>query len=109
MSEITRCAIGMPFGMAMGSELSRRQFHSIDQEVLVEREQLRAEVAGLKTGYESYERVNAELRSECEKLRKDAERYRALRAPAAEKIGVSSPFVLDALVDAAMSKEASHD
>lgn len=29
----------------------------------------RAEVAGLKTGYEAYERVNAELRAECEALR----------------------------------------
>lgn len=30
-----------------------------------ERDQLRAEVAGLKTGYEAYERVNAELKAEC--------------------------------------------
>lgn len=35
-----------------------------------ERDQLRAEVAGLKTGYEAYERVNAELKAEVEKLRK---------------------------------------
>jgi len=31
---------------------------------------LRSELAGLKTGYEAYERVNAELRAECEALRK---------------------------------------
>lgn len=37
--------------------------------------QLKAENAGLKTGYEAYERVNAELKSENEALRKDAERY----------------------------------
>ncbi|EGH43282.1 hypothetical protein [Pseudomonas syringae] len=30
---------------------------------------LRVELAGLKTGYEAYERVNAELRAECEALR----------------------------------------
>ncbi|WP_346395225.1 hypothetical protein [Pseudomonas syringae] len=30
---------------------------------------LKAENAGLKTGYEAYERVNAELRAECESLR----------------------------------------
>ena len=30
-----------------------------------ERDELRAEVAGLKTGYEAYERVNAELKAEC--------------------------------------------
>ena len=35
-----------------------------------ERDQLRAEVAGLKTGYEAYERVNAELKAENEALRK---------------------------------------
>ncbi|KTC41114.1 hypothetical protein AO260_21430 [Pseudomonas sp. ABAC21] len=38
-------------------------------------DQLRAEVADLRTGYEAYERVNAELKAECEALRKDAARY----------------------------------
>ena len=32
-------------------------------------DQLRAEVAGLETGYEAYERVNAELKAENEALR----------------------------------------
>ena len=32
--------------------------------------QLKAEVAGLRTGYEAYERVNAELKAEVEELRK---------------------------------------
>ncbi|WP_443693973.1 hypothetical protein [Pseudomonas sp.] len=36
-------------------------------------EALRAEVAGLKTGYEAYERVNAELKAEVEGLRDDLE------------------------------------
>lgn len=80
MSEITRGAIGMPFEMAMESELSRRQFHSIAQALLAERDQVRAEVAGLRTGYEAYERVNAELKAECEALRKDADRFRRMRA-----------------------------
>lgn len=71
MSEITRAAIGMPFSMAMESELSRRQFHSIAQALLIERDQLRAEVAGLRTGYEAYERVNAELKAEVEALREE--------------------------------------
>lgn len=69
-----------------------------------ESDKLRAEVAGLKTGYEAYERVNAELKAENEALRakwenpdpilikcmdsaiaeheqleRDAERYRWLR------------------------------
>ncbi|WP_278405835.1 hypothetical protein [Pseudomonas rhodesiae] len=38
--------------------------------VLDERDQLRAEVAGLRTGYEAYERVNAELKAENDLLRK---------------------------------------
>lgn len=33
--------------------------------------ELKAEVAGLKTGYEAYERVNAELKAEVDKLRKE--------------------------------------
>ena len=40
--------------------------------VEIERDQLRAEVAGLRTGYEAYERVNAELKAEVEGLRKAA-------------------------------------
>lgn len=60
--------------------------------VLDERDQLRAEIAGLKTGYQAYERVNAELKAEvgalrgltetaqkgAELLSKDAGRYRWL-------------------------------
>ena len=41
--------------------------------VEIERDQLRAEVAGLRTGYEAYERVNAELKAENEALRDDLE------------------------------------
>lgn len=37
--------------------------------VLEERDRLRAEVAGLRTGYEAYEQVNAELKAEVELLR----------------------------------------
>ncbi|EZI26390.1 hypothetical protein [Pseudomonas extremaustralis] len=39
------------------------------QEILAERDELRAEIAGLKTGYEAYEQVNAELKAENEELR----------------------------------------
>lgn len=38
-------------------------------EVVAERDQLRAEIAGLRTGYEAYERVNAELKAEVGALR----------------------------------------
>lgn len=39
-------------------------------QVITDRYQLRAEVAGLRTGYEAYEQVNAELKDENERLRK---------------------------------------
>lgn len=46
--------------------------------VETERDHLKAEVAGLKTGYEAYEQVNAGLKAEVEGLRKDSESYRLL-------------------------------
>lgn len=45
MSEITGGVIGMSFEMAMSSELSRRQFHSIAQALLAERDGLETKVA----------------------------------------------------------------
>ena len=55
-------------------------------QVITERDQLRVEVAGLRTGYEAYELVNAELKAEYEALRKDADRaaYWKQRAKSAE-------------------------
>ena len=41
----------------------------VTADLMSERDQLRAEVAGLKTGYEAYERVNAELKAENELAR----------------------------------------
>ncbi|WP_047711325.1 hypothetical protein [Pseudomonas lactis] len=52
-------------------ELALRAFSRVAENAVAERDQLRAEVAGLKTGYEAYERVNAELKAEVEKLRKE--------------------------------------
>lgn len=40
MSEITRGVMGMPYEMAMGSELSRRQFYSIAREAYAENQRL---------------------------------------------------------------------
>lgn len=80
--------------------------------VSMERDQLKAELAGLKTGYEAYERVNAELRAECEGLRKDAERYRWLKVDDVDRDHLYTSTLgveMDAAIDAAMSKEASHD
>jgi len=42
-------------------------------------EQLRAEIAGLKTGYQAYERVNAELKAENEALL-DGANFRAIQS-----------------------------
>ena len=102
--------------------------------VAQERDQLKAEIAGLKTGYEAYEQVNAGLKAEVarstereilqlaeiESLRKDAERYRWLRiadwwrSPVCvirnpkeqAKLGSDCPSGdrLDAAIDAAMGK-----
>lgn len=47
-------------------------------QVITERDQLRTEVAGLKAGYEAYERVNAELEAEVEALRKYGEEFAVL-------------------------------
>lgn len=83
-------------------------------ETMAERDQLRAEVAGLKTGYETYERVNAELKAEVEGLRKGAGRYEWLREARSgyievvEWIGPHATGMtgedLDSLLDAAMGK-----
>ena len=75
--------------LAENKRLERLALNSVNAEyavstdlesICVERDKLRAEVAGLKTGYEAYERVNAELKAECEALRKDADRFRRMRA-----------------------------
>lgn len=78
--------------------------------VEIERDQLRAEVAGLKTGYEAYERVNAELKAENEALRKDAERLQSATAfvqklcdSAGKQPSVATGYLHDIL--SAMGKE----
>jgi len=53
MSEITRGVIGMPLEMAMESELSRRQFHSIAQDLLRDFDRITAERDAL------HQRLNA--------------------------------------------------
>jgi hypothetical protein len=65
-----------------------------------------AENAGLRTGYQAYERVSAELKAEVEGLRKEAERYRFLRN-GPDGLDLSSAETMeevDALIDAAMGK-----
>ncbi|KTC28024.1 MoxJ protein [Pseudomonas sp. ICMP 19500] len=45
-----------------------RAFSRVAENAVAERDQLRAEVAGLRTGYEAYERVNAELKQKVANL-----------------------------------------
>ena len=80
--------------------------------VEIERDQLRAEVAGLRTGYEAYEQVNAELKAENEALRKDAERWRFFSVLANDlqafphAWGKMTPEKMDAMCDQAMADAA---
>lgn len=64
--------------------------------VEIERDQLRAQLAGLRTGYEAYERVNAELKAEVEFFRGLLREMRA--------IGNHAPAELTLRIDAAMGK-----
>ena len=56
--------------LVMGGDVSLGMLKADIRVTTGERDQLRAEVAGLKTGYEAYERVNAELKAEVDGLRK---------------------------------------
>ncbi|WP_039012557.1 hypothetical protein [Pseudomonas brassicacearum] len=61
--------------LALFAEIERLQREEkndlIAYKAAIERQnELRAEIAGLRTGYEAYERVNAELKAEVERLRK---------------------------------------
>ncbi|WP_225923589.1 hypothetical protein [Pseudomonas marvdashtae] len=60
--------------------------------VAEERDHLKAEVAGLKTGYQAYELVNAELKAENEALRLDKDRLDALEGNFWDVRYVSTPI-----------------
>ena len=69
MSEITRGVIGMPFDMAMGSDLSRRQFHSRAQSLLAEIDRLRTaegDAMTYKAGMENVAQQRDQLKAEVE-------------------------------------------
>lgn len=96
----------MGVGSGEGSLFVHGDYDSIKaaQAIVIDRDELRAEVAGLRTGYQAYERVNAGLKAEVESLRKEAERYRFLRN-GPDGLDLSSADTMeevDALIDAAM-------
>ena len=94
MSVMTRGIITQPYSLAMHSDYSRRQFYSHAQVLLADHDsarkhwenesnnvqalmdevaRLKAEIAGLKTGYEAYEQVVQGLKAEVEVLRRERE------------------------------------
>jgi hypothetical protein len=94
MSEITRGVIGMPFKLAMSSEMSRRQFHVCAQEVFVEKERLEVQVATLKadpnswqSGYDEGRKMGTKTAlAECDQLKAENEALRDAAAVAAMRI-----------------------
>ena len=77
------------------------------ENVAQQRDQLKAEVAGLNTGYAAFEQVNAGLKAEVEALRKDAERYRRMRAGTLKRFDETPDdfdAVFDLQLDAAVGK-----
>lgn len=125
MSEITRGAIGMPFELAMSSELSRRQFHSIAQALLAERDEMEITITHLEMMIEHLRGGPTPLftavdmgttaadgfRDGVASAGKDAERYRHLKASwhdggLIDRLAANVlPEDWDAAVDADMSKE----
>lgn len=73
-------------------------FDPLSDRLWQEVEALQALVAGLKTGYEAYERVNAELKADVE-----AEVFRSLLREM-RSIGNHAPAELTLRIDAAMGK-----
>jgi len=81
--------IGMPFDMAMGDEVSRRQFYSRAQAILAKRDQLRAALSAVTAERDAAnsrlhevavacaeaEQERDQLRAEVEAAQADAERY----------------------------------
>lgn len=59
--------------LVMGGDVSLGMLKADIRVTTGERDELRAEIAGLRTGYEAYERVNAELKAEVEGLRRERE------------------------------------
>jgi hypothetical protein len=122
----------MPFDMAMGSELSRRQFHAIAQGLLAENESLRRQLVEREQLYQNamagrirvtdtLEQVatqrdqlfgeTEQLKAEVEALRKLAVELRGaakcynLHHCKAEQHGISEPCKVLARIDSAMGKE----
>ncbi|MEE5060514.1 hypothetical protein V2J93_17130 [Pseudomonas alliivorans] len=90
------------------------------QALMAEVSKITAENAGLKTGYEAYERVNAELRAENEALRQILSGSHefilndARTRHMCDETGQVSPmfpkrFGILAAIDTALSKDASHE
>ncbi|WP_440090127.1 hypothetical protein [Pseudomonas fragariae (ex Marin et al. 2024)] len=102
------------------SETLRGLYQMHKQAETREMRDLKAEIAGLKTGYEAYERVNAGLRAENEALRQILSGSHefilndARTRHMCDETGQVSPMFpkrvgILAAIDTALSKDASHD
>ncbi|WP_339503987.1 hypothetical protein [Pseudomonas sp. RL_105y_Pfl2_101] len=97
--------------LVMGGDVSLGMLKADIRVTTGERDELRAEVAGLKTGYEAYEQVVQGLKAENEVLRRSADRYQWLRDKQTFIWLIQDWFPkdnvltdVDAEIDAAMSK-----
>ncbi|WP_439864909.1 hypothetical protein [Pseudomonas antarctica] len=94
-------AIGESLGLDMDSDGD--EMLGMVAELKAERDQLRAEIAGLRTGYEAYERVNAELKAENEALVSALNEILQVTPMGVEAFGIAA-LVLGELSAAAMGK-----
>lgn len=77
-------AIGESLGLDMDSDGD--EMLGMVAELKAERDQLRAEVAGLRTGYEAYEQVNAELKAENVRIERNRDMWKGQVERQAEEL-----------------------
>jgi hypothetical protein len=96
--------------IAENEQLEREQNNdAISYRAAIERQnELRAEVSGLKTGYEAYEQVNAELKAENEALADGMTRIWHASRHDAPAFAIACEFACK-LRGVAAGKDAGHD
>jgi hypothetical protein len=76
MSEITRGVIGMPFELAMSSDLSRRQFYACAQRLFAENESLRGSCKAMGSDMGKLTRERNSFRAKVEKCKGENKQLR---------------------------------
>ena len=77
MSIMTKGIIGMPYTIAMNSEMSRRQFYSHAQVLLAENDRLKADLDSYKQGAQVEADAGDEARAEVRQLKAENDELRA--------------------------------